>query len=202
VSDQDLLDVVRDSFADVHSRTPARVIVTRGRAIRAHRKVMAAAVSAAVTAIAAVLIVAAAAPAGPPSTSTSAKASRHQPSHAKLAAWTVTAMRSGLLKITVREMRDPRGLQANLRAAGARVVVTGSLAAPSTCRQWKGGHYRMGPRLIQMASRSGLPSRHGLEMLLRPSAIPSGAALWMGIGGIPGPAGFGYVRATTACLRS
>ncbi len=101
-------------------------------------------------------------------------------------------------------MRDPSALQATLRADGARVVVTDSLASPAGCQEWKGGDYRMGDDVIQMANKTGLPSPNGLEMFLRPSDIPSGAALWIGLYGneVPGPTGFGYVTASATCLGS
>ena len=126
-----------------------------------------------------------------------------RPSKATLAAWTVTPLHNGALKITIREMRDPSGLQAELRADGARVVVTDSLATPAGCDEWKGSDYRMGD-VVRMANKTGLPSPNGLEMILTPADIPSGAALWMGFYGneIPGPTGFGYFTATPACLGS
>ena len=67
-----------------------------------------------------------------------------------LTAWTVTENRDGTLSVTIREMEDPSGLQATLRADGARVVVTASLAWPASCKgEWRGGNYHDG--------RSGRP---------------------------------------------
>src|SRR3984957_15382233 len=113
----------------------------------------------------------------------------------RLTAWTVTEGPHGTLKGTIREMEDPSGLQATLRADGARVVVTASLAWPVACGEWRGGNYRMGDQVVQTENRTGLPSAAGTEFLIRPSAIPAGALLWVGLSqtgkpaGVVGPAG-------------
>ena len=128
-----------------------------------------------------------------------------------LTAWTVAENPDGTLKVTIREMEDPSGLQATLRADGARVVVTASLAWPAACGEWRGGDYRMGDQVVQTENRTGLPSADGTEFLIRPSAIPAGALLWVGlsqtgkpngVSGPPGPMSFGYLTAGQACARS
>ena len=128
-----------------------------------------------------------------------------------LAAWTVTENPDGTLKVTVRETEDPSGLQATLRADGARVVVTASLAWPAACSEWRGGSYQMGDQVVQTENRTGLPSADGTEFLIKPSAIPAGALLWValsqtgkpsGVYGPPGPMSFGYLTAGQACARS
>jgi hypothetical protein len=68
-----------------------------------------------------------------------------------LDAWTVTENRDGTVRVTIREMRDPSGLQAKLRADGVRVVVTASLTWPAACREW--------PRELH----DGRPGAHGTE---------------------------------------
>ncbi len=54
----------------------------------------------------------------------------------KLAAWSVIKERHGLVKVTIRELRDPAGLQKTLRAAGVpanvRFVPTSS-SIPTRC---------------------------------------------------------------------
>jgi hypothetical protein len=128
-----------------------------------------------------------------------------------LTAWTVTENRDGTLSVTIREMEDPSGLQATLRADGARVVVTASLAWPGSCGEWRGGNYTMGDQVVQTENRTGLPSANGTEFRIRPSDIPAGALLWVGLSqtgrpkgvvGPPGPMSFGYLTANEACLRS
>jgi hypothetical protein len=128
-----------------------------------------------------------------------------------LTAWTVTENPDGTLKVTIREMKDPSGLQATLRADGARVVVTASLAWPAVCGEWRGGNYQMGDQVVRTQNRTGLPSADGTEFLIKPSAIPAGALLWVGLSqtgrpngvyGPPGPMSFGYLTAGQACARS
>jgi hypothetical protein len=213
MNDEALREAIRGSFDDVRMRVPARTLAARGDRFRARRRMITAGATAVTAAAAAAVVVTVAAPAAAPHTSASATAgpssrataaSPSKPSQAKLDAWTVTKMDNGTLKITIREMQNPSGLQATLRADGARVVVTDSLGSPAGCDEWKGGDYRMGGDVIRLANKTGLPSPNGLEMFLRPSDIPSGAALWMGINGnqVPGPTAFGYVTATAACLGS
>lgn len=130
---------------------------------------------------------------------------------ATLTAWTVTKNGDGTLKVTIREMEDPSGLQATLRADGARVVVTASLAWPAVCGEWRDGNYRMGDQVVQTENQTGLPSADGTEFLIKPSDVPAGALLWVGLGqsgkpkGVVGPTGptsFGYLTASAACDRS
>lgn len=128
-----------------------------------------------------------------------------------LDAWTVTENRDGTVRVTIREMQDPSGLQAKLRADGVRVVVTASLAWPAACREWRGGNYTMGDRVLQNLNRTGLPTVNGTEFPIRPSAIPGAALLWLGVSqsgkpngvaGPPGPLGSGYLTASRACAQS
>ena len=215
MNDEALREAIRGSFDDVRMRVPASTLAARGDQFRARRRMITVTTTAVTAAAAAAVVVTVTAQASAPHTPASATAgsssrataaspaSPAKPSRATLAAWSVTKMNNGALKITIREMRDPSGLQATLRADGARVVVTDSLASPAGCQEWKGGDYRMGGDVIRMANKTGLPSPDGLEMFLRPSDIPSGAALWIGINGdqVPGPNGFGYLTATAACMR-
>lgn len=213
MNEEALHEAIRGSFGDVRMLVPARTLEARGDRFRARRRMITAGATAVTAAAAAAVVVTVAAPAAAPRTSAAATAGSSarataahssQPSRAQLAAWTVAKMDNGTLKITIRQMRDPSALQATLRADGARVVVTDSLGQPAGCDEWKGGDYRMGDDVIRMANKTGLPSRDGLEMFLRPSDIPSGAALWIGMDGsqVPGPTGFGYLTATAACLGS
>jgi hypothetical protein len=130
---------------------------------------------------------------------------------AALDAWTVTENRDGTVKVTIREMDDPAGLQARLRADGVRVVVTASLGWPAACGEWRGGHFTMGGRVLENLNRTGLPTADGTEFIIRPSLIPAAALLWLGISqtgkpsgvaGPPGPMSAGYLTATRACTRS
>jgi len=128
-----------------------------------------------------------------------------------LTAWSVVRSGDGTLKVTIREMADAAGMQRTLQADGAQVVVTASLAWPAACRQWRAGNYHLGDQVVQTENRTGLPSADGAEFLIRPSAIPAGALLWIGLAqtgrpkgvvGPPGPVSFAYLTASQACARS
>jgi hypothetical protein len=129
---------------------------------------------------------------------------------ATLAAWTVTENKDGTLKVTIREMKNAAGLQATLRADGARVVVTDSLAWPAACTEFRDGGYRMG-QVVTTPNQTGLPTADGTEFLIKPSDIPEGALLWIGMAqtgrpkgvvGPPGPTSFGFLTPSKACLDS
>jgi hypothetical protein len=130
---------------------------------------------------------------------------------ATLDAWTVTERGDGTVKVTIREMDDPAGLQAKLRADGVRVVVTASLAWPAACGEWRGGNFRLGDQVLRSLNRTGLPTTDGTEFIIRPSLIPSAALLWLGISqtgkpngvvGPPGPMSASYLTATRTCASS
>ena len=104
-----------------------------------------------------------------------------------LAAWTVIKERHGLIKVTIRELRDPAGLQRTLRAAGvlANVRFTHHFFQPSTSALPKGC---LAPRMPRQASIKLLerieadnvpyvPS--GVAVFLRPSVIPHGLGVYL-----------------------
>jgi hypothetical protein len=114
VTDTDVLRAVADclSGVPVPEPPPLEAVVARGRARRRHRLI---------PGVAGALAVAAGVALG-----VSALAPVQQPT-AHLAAWTVTRQPNGTIAVTIRDLRDPAGLQRKLRAAGvpARVVFTG-----------------------------------------------------------------------------
>jgi hypothetical protein len=65
--------------------------------------------------------------------------------------------------------------------------------------------------VLENLNRTGLPTANGTEFLIRPSAIPGAALLWLGVSqtgkpngvvGPPGPLGAGYLTASQACAQS
>jgi hypothetical protein len=135
---------------------------------------------------------------------------------AALDAWTVIKTPDGKVKVTIRQERDPAGLQATLRADGVRVVVTNALSWPTACSEWRSGNYTQGDAVVQSANRTGLPSADGTDVFINPSAIPAGALLWFNIDttditrfgptkNLPGPPWvleFGYLTDSQACAGS
>jgi hypothetical protein len=105
-----------------------------------------------------------------------------------LAAWSVIKERHGLLKVTIRELRDPAGLQRMLRAAGVPANVrfldhdftptTSTHDLPKGC---------LNPRMsdkdnaeLQDKIMPGIPHlASGVVVSIRPSAIPHGIGLYL-----------------------
>jgi len=106
----------------------------------------------------------------------------------KLAAWSVIKERHGLVKVTIRELRDPAGLQETLRAAGVPAnvrFVHHFFQPPNSVHLPKGC---LAPRMPRQASIKLLerieadnvryvPS--GVAVLLRPSVIPHGLGVYL-----------------------
>ena len=100
MNDDDLITILREQRDKVPMNTPVDQIISRGRAVRARRRVPA--VAGALGAAAAVAFaVSAALPASHPASGPGAQ----------LAAWTVTRQADGSIRVTIRELRDPAGLQ-------------------------------------------------------------------------------------------
>ena len=69
---------------------------------------------------------------------------------AQLAAWTVTNQADGGIRVTIRELRDPAGLQRTLRADGVPASVT-FLGHPNpACHRYAGAGFKH-----SQAGRSG-----------------------------------------------
>jgi hypothetical protein len=125
MNDDELMTAVRESFADVHSATPVEQIVSRSRAVRTRWRIPAMAGATAVAAAAAVAV--------------TTLLAGHQPRHpvtVQLAAWTVVKQADGTVYVTVRELRDPAGLQGTLRADGIPASVTFTGQPNPACRPY------------------------------------------------------------------
>lgn len=109
---------------------------------------------------------------------------------ATLAAWSVIKEQHGLVRVTIRELRDPAGLQAMLRAAGVpsnvRFLHHNFMATTSTHGLPKGC---LNPRmsntanaLLQEKIMPGIPLPQlasGVVVSIRPAAIPRGIGLYV-----------------------
>jgi hypothetical protein len=127
MNDHELMTAVRESFTDVHSATPVEQIVRRSRAARTRRRI---------PAIAAVLAVVAAA-----AIAVTMLLPGHPPSRpVQLAAWTVVKQADGTVYVTIRELRDPAGLQRALRADGIPASVTFAGQPNPACRTYRFRH--------------------------------------------------------------
>lgn len=185
MNDSELITAVRESLAGVQSATSVEQIVNRSRAVRARRRVPALAATLAVAAGVALGVIAL----------TPAQHQASLPPGVQLAAWTVVKQADGTVSVTIRQLRDPAGLQRRLRADGIPASVTffGGVT-PRSCQR-----YPMNAALINrvFADRpvGGFP-----VMIIHPSALPHGAGVQ--INPVPQSAhnvAIGLVYATPSC---
>ena len=168
MNDNELSTAVRESVADIYSATPVAQIVSRGRAVRARRRipVVAGALTvAAGTALAVTTLL----PGGQAGLSSGRVAlPADHPASVTLAAWTVAKRANGDIDVTINQLKDPAGLQAALRADGLPVSV--SFSGPpvgASCHQY-------------IASRGTLRTVsqfHRDSLTIDPSALPSGTGV-------------------------
>ena len=104
----------------------------------------------------------------------------HQPSRpvtARLAAWTVVKQADGTVYVTVRELRDPAGLQRTLRADGIPASVTFTGQPNPACRPYL--HRLPGGVAIEAAPIYRPPD----VLIFHPSDLPPGAGWQIEIAG-------------------
>jgi hypothetical protein len=159
---RDSLTTARDSLPEMHMTTPLDTIVRHGRARRRLHRLTGLA-GAAVVAAGTVLAVMALLPASHPAS--------HRP-RVQLAAWMVVRQPGGIIHVTIRELRDPAGLQAALRADGVPASVSFGNGQQTACRSYPGGGFMTSanPALIN----SVFP---GPGVGIRPSALPGGTGV-------------------------
>ena len=176
MNDDELMTAVRESFTDVHSATPVEQIVSRSRTVRTRRRIPAMAAALAVVAAAA--------------TAVTMLLPGHQPSRpvtARLAAWTVVKQADGTVYVTVRELRDPAGLQRTLRADGIPASVTFTGQPNPACRPYL--------HRLPGVSRSRRPIYRAPDVLIfHPSDLPPGAGWQIECQGLQSPAPPGHKR--------
>ena len=195
MNDNELITALREQRDKVPMNTPVEQIISRGRAMRARRRVPA--VAGALGAAAAVAVaVSVALPASHPASGP----------RAQLAAWTVARQADGSIQVTIRELRDPAGLQRTLRADGVPASVTFTGQQNPACQSYPGGGSQSQRRHL-LSSLAGPAGRDG--MVIHPSALPSGAGLqiYTLFQNYPGPRGSfqvaaGLVQASPQCTGS
>jgi hypothetical protein len=184
MTDDDLITLVREQRSNVRMDIPVEQIVGRGRALRARRRLPGVAAGALAVAAAATLAVTALQPAGH-------QTGPQPPIH--LTAWTVTKQADGTITVTVRQLRDPQGLQHTLRADGVPASVTFS-GYPRACQRY--------PKMsaVLMAEVFG---GHGPPLVIHPKALPHGAGIQLSPGhyrhGAPIALSAGLVRTSPGC---
>ncbi len=187
MNDEELIMAVRAQRDRVPMNTPVEQIISRGRSVRARRRVRRLAGTLAVVAAAAAVAVTVLVPSSHP---------------AQLASWTVSKQADGKIDITIRELRDPAGLQRTLRAEGAPVVVSYSYATRLCQSDSYGAPQSVFDAIVQVHVGNGYES-----IVINPSALPRGIKLAIGDdillpdhpkGGPPGIS-IGLVDSTRQC---
>jgi hypothetical protein len=166
MNDSELSTAVRESVADIHSATPVAQIISRGRAVRARRRipgVAGALTVAAGTALAVTTLL----PSGHPGLVSAARPGSH-PASVRLAAWTVAKQANGDIDVTINQLKDPAGLQAALRADGlpATVSFSGPMLSAS-CQPYETGK----------GTLRAVAQFHSDYLAIDPSALPSGTGV-------------------------
>jgi hypothetical protein len=132
MNDTDLADLtdlgalVRDAVRETHMTVPESDINRRARRLRARRRLAVGGAASAGLAAAALAVTGFAFPATSPAS---------QDPAAQVTAWTVAEQPSGAIDVTIRDLKDPDGLQARLRADGVPASVTFGRANPA-CRPY------------------------------------------------------------------
>jgi hypothetical protein len=167
---RDSLAMAKDSLAGVHMNTPPDAIARNGRARRRWHRLTGLTGAIAVMAGTA-LAVTALAPSGH-----TASQSGHPASHprtAQLAAWTVAKQANGDIKVTIRQLSDPSGLQGTLRADGVPANVTSLAQHDPSCRP-----YPQTQALFESIYQAQKAAGSGNTILIiHPSALPGGAGV-------------------------
>lgn len=108
-----------------------------------------------------------------------------RPAPVQLTAWTVAMKPGGSVQVTIRDLRDPAGLQRRLRADGVPATVRFDAnpplrsQRPRRCLNYpvrSGSGVRLWERILQ-----GATTREQTMFTIHPSAIPAGAGLWMNV---------------------
>ncbi len=167
MSDADVLTAARDflSRSPVADPPDLEAIMASGRARRRRRLIPGVTGTLAVAAGAAVAVTTLA-PASHPVGQAGSKASR-QPS-TQLAAWTVSKLSDGDISVTIRELKDPAGLQRTLRADGVPASVTFAGQLNAACVAYPGGTPGVPPHAGTPLLNRVFPKPYGQFHLLPP----------------------------------
>jgi hypothetical protein len=162
MNDDELLTRVREQRTRIAMTVPVEHIIRRGRVVRARRQASGLAMLVAAV-IAGIALIASSHPSG---------------QSIQLAAWTVVKHTDGTVDVTIRELRDPAGLQHELRADGipASVIFGDQPNVQSNPCQSYGDPEGLS-NVITPSTAPGQPQGLAIVMAIHPSALPSGAGI-------------------------
>jgi hypothetical protein len=179
----DLEELLRDGINRLTAETEIPVGMVdrarRGAARRRHATQAAIATGMAAAAAVAAIIVTSVLSAGH---QPSARSSAGHHSGAQLAAWTVVRRPDGDIAVTVRELRDPQGLQSTLRADGVPASVTFLGQQNPACRidpsaRSLTAQVIIGPARVGYAPVVAGRVQNSATLLIDPAALPSGVGV-------------------------
>jgi hypothetical protein len=162
MNDDEFLATIKEHQPTIPMTVPVQQIMRDGRRVRARRRIPAVVAMLAIVAVAALVLQ----PSGHPART-----------GAQLAAWTVVKQTDGTVDVSIRELRNPGGLQTALRDddVPANVIFGDSPnAQPNPCESY--GH---GDALQQVVTLTAPdhPRQSAIVMTIRPAALPSATGL-------------------------
>ncbi len=163
---RDGLISARDSVAGEQAAPPAADIITRVRRRRIGYGIAAAA--AAIAAVTALTLLPGIGASGSGSTG------------ARLAAWTVVTRPGGEVRVTIRDLRNPAGLQRQLRAGGVPATVRFTSQTPPGCLYYPEPARHPFRLLDKIFPQAGHPSGRTV-FTIDPAAIPARVGLWINV---------------------
>jgi hypothetical protein len=188
---------------DTHMTVPESDITRRAGMLRTRRRVAAGGAVSAGLATTALAVAALAAPASSPATGQAQNT-------AQLTAWTVTKHPGGVVDVTIRQLKDPAGLQARLRADGVPAFVSFSSRTNPACHPYYPDYRFFSPQYLLSVGSPGtysydngsvtvsVTSPADLTLKLRPARLPRGTAFQI----VARPAivlAWGLVKTSSAC---
>ena len=162
MNDDELLTRVREQRTSIAMSVPVEQVIRRGRVVRARRRASGLAMLAAAM-FAAIALLASSHPSG---------------QGIQLAAWTVVRHSDGTVGVTIRELRDPAGLQRKLRADGVPAsVIFGDQpnVQSNACQSY--GHPELLSNVITPSTAPGQPQGVAIVMVIHPTALPKAAGV-------------------------
>jgi hypothetical protein len=169
MNDNELITALREQRGKVSMTTPAEQIISRGRAVRARRRVPAVAgalVAAAAAAVAVTTVLPASSTGHPGATD------------AQLTSWSVARQDNGRIRVTIRDLRDPAGLQHRIRAEGVPASVTFSGRHNPACLLYAGGGSRSQRHHLLSSVYTVEPAQHRQYVVnIHPAGLPPGAGV-------------------------
>jgi hypothetical protein len=168
MNDEELITAVREQRTKVHSATSVEQIISRGRALRARRRLIPDAAGALAVVAGAAVAVTALLPASHQATT--------QP-----AAWTVAKLTDGNISVHIRyyQLAVPAGLQRALRAAGVPATVTFLDHLNPACRPYPASQAQLHMVYLPRPGPEGIVSQApgSIAFVIDPSALPTGTGV-------------------------